>query len=169
MQLDSKNTAIVLDSTADFPEAAERFPNWRVVPLYVRFGDESFKDYEELGPLEFYERLRTAPELPTTSQPTPGDFLAAYEGLAGYGRIVSLHISAKLSGTSQSARTAADQLEGDRVRVYDSQTASAATRCWPSQSSAGSTAVRATRRSRSSWSDTRARRVSSSPSTRSST
>ncbi len=127
MQLNSDNTAIVLDSTADFPEAPERFPNWRVVPLYVRFGDESFKDYEELGPLEFYERLRTAPELPTTSQPTPGDFLAAYEGLSGYERIVSLHISAKLSGTVQSARTAADQLEGARVRVYDSQTASAAT------------------------------------------
>ena len=99
MNLTSLNTAIVLDSTADFPEAPERFPNWRVVPLYVRFGDESFKDYVELGPDEFYARLRTAPTLPTTSQPTPGDFVAAYEELAGYERILSLHIAGRLSGT----------------------------------------------------------------------
>ena len=126
MQLTTENTAIVLDSTADFPEAPQRFANWRVVPLYVRFGDESFKDYVELSPPAFYARLRTAFETPTTSQPTPGDFLAAYEELSGYERIVSLHISTKLSGTAQSARTAARELEGDRVHVYDSQTASAA-------------------------------------------
>ena len=64
MNLDAGNTAIVVDSTADFPEAPERFPNWRVVPLYVLFGDESHKDYVELGPQDFYARLRTAPELP---------------------------------------------------------------------------------------------------------
>ena len=58
VNLTAENTAIVLDSTADFPEAAERFPNWRMVPLYVRFGDESYRDYVELGPHEFYERLR---------------------------------------------------------------------------------------------------------------
>jgi len=126
MDLNAENTAIVLDSTADFPEAATRFPSWRIVPLYVRFGDESFRDYEELGPDAFYERLRTAPATPTTSQPTPGDFLAAYEELAGFDRILSLHIASKLSGTAQSARTAAEQVGGDRIRVHDSQTASAA-------------------------------------------
>ena len=119
------NTAIVLDSTADFPDANERFANWRMVPLYVRFGDESYRDYVELGPEEFYARLRTVTELPTTSQPTPGDFLATYEGLAEYERIFSLQISAKLSGTFESARTAAAQV-GDKVRVIDTETASAA-------------------------------------------
>ena len=59
MNLTAENTAIVLDSTADFPEAPERFPNWRVVPLYVRFGDESYRDYVDLGPDEFYARLAT--------------------------------------------------------------------------------------------------------------
>src|SRR5207248_8114603 len=78
VKLDARNTAIVLDSTADFPEAPERFANWRVVPLHVRFGDQSFRDYVELTPGQFYARLRTADELPTTSQPTPADFLAAY-------------------------------------------------------------------------------------------
>ena len=125
MQLTAANTAIVVDSTADFPEAQERFPNWRMVPLYVRFGDQSYRDYVELGPDEFYARLRTADELPTTSQPTPGDFLAAYEELGAYERIYSLHISAKLSGTFESARTAASEL-GDKVRMVDTETASAA-------------------------------------------
>jgi DegV family protein with EDD domain len=125
VELTARNTAIVLDSTADFPEAPERFPNWRVVPLYVLFGDESYRDYVELSPNEFYARLRTATELPTTSQPTPGDFLACYEELAAYDRIYSLHISAVLSGTFQSAGTAAAQL-GDKVRVVDSESASAA-------------------------------------------
>jgi DegV family protein with EDD domain len=120
------NTAIVLDSTADFPEAAERFPNWRVVPLYVNFGTESFRDGVDLTALQFYDRLRSAPELPTTSQPTPADFLACYEELAGYERILSLHIASKLSGTFQSAGTAADMLGDGRVRTIDTQTASAA-------------------------------------------
>jgi DegV family protein with EDD domain len=126
VKLTAANTAIVLDSTADFPEAPQRFANWRVVPLYVRFGDESYKDYIELSPEEFYARLRTAPELPTTSQPTPGDFLETYEQLAAYDRVYSLHISSVLSGTYQSAVTAADELGGDSVRVVDSESASAA-------------------------------------------
>ena len=126
MNLTAENTAIVVDSTADFPDAPERFPNWRVVPLYVRFGDESFRDYVELAPNAFYERLRSAEQTPTTSQPTPGDFLAAYEDLAGYERILSLHIAGKLSGTIESARTAAQMLGHDRVRTIDSESASAA-------------------------------------------
>jgi fatty acid kinase fatty acid binding subunit len=125
VELTAGNTAIVVDSTADFPEAPERFPNWRVVPLYVRFGDESFRDYVDLAPAGFYERLRAAPETPSTSQPTPGDFLAAYEELAGFERILSLHIAGKLSGTLESARTAARDL-GDKVRAIDSGSASAA-------------------------------------------
>ena len=124
MELDSGNTAIVLDSTADFPDGQRRFPSWRVVPLYVRFGAESFRDYVDLSPSEFYSRLRSAPELPTTSQPTPADFTAAYEQLADFGRIYSFHIPAKLSGTWQSARNAAEQF-GDRIRVIDTGSASA--------------------------------------------
>jgi len=129
VELTAENTAIVVDSTADFPEAPQRFPNWRVVPLYVRFGDESYRDYVELEPEAFYARLRNATETPSTSQPTPGDFLAAYEELAGYERILSLHIAGKLSGTIESARSAARLLaeqDADRVRTIDSESASAA-------------------------------------------
>ena len=126
MNLTAENTAIVLDSTADFPDASDRFANWRVVPLYVNFGTESYRDGVDLTAHEFYERLRTSTELPTTSQPTPGDFLAVYEQLAGYERILSIHIAASLSGTFQSAGTAAMQLGDGRVRTIDSQSASVA-------------------------------------------
>jgi len=126
VNLNAGNTAIVLDSTADFPDAQQRFPNWRVVPLYVNFGTDSFKDGVDLTAAAFYERLRTAAELPTTSQPTPGDFLAAYEELGAYERIFSVHIAAKLSGTFQSAGTAAAQLGDGRVRTVDSDSASVA-------------------------------------------
>jgi DegV family protein with EDD domain len=125
VELSAENTAIVLDSTADFPDAPERFPNWRVVPLYVRFGADSFRDYVDIGPAEFYERLRTAEELPTTSQPTPKDFQTAYDELAAYERIFAFPVSAKLSGTYESAQRAASET-GDRVRVIDTETASAA-------------------------------------------
>ena len=127
MNLTAANTAIVLDSTADFPEGPERFPNWRIVPLYVRFGETSYKDYVELGPEEFYEKLRSSPVVPTTSQPTPGDFLAVYEELAPrYERILSLQISSTLSGTFASAESAAEMLGGSAVRVIDTGTVACA-------------------------------------------
>ena len=125
MRLTAENTGIVLDSTADFPHAQDRFPNWRVVPLYVRFGADSYRDYVDIEPAEFYARLRTAEELPTTSQPTPADFAAAYKELASFERVLSLNLSSKLSGTFQSAGTAAAATDG-RVRVIDTGTASAA-------------------------------------------
>lgn len=146
MNLSAENTAIVLDSTADFPDAAQRFPSWRVVPLYVNFGADSYRDGVDMTAASFYERLRTSAELPTTSQPTPSDFLNAYAELAGYERILSLQISARVSGTFQSAEAAAGELaslEGrrdgaattpresapqaeprGRVRVFDTETAS---------------------------------------------
>jgi len=126
VNLTTENTALVLDSTSDYPEAPARFPNMRFVPLYVRFGDDTYRDYVELSSDEFFEKLRTSPVLPATSQPTPQDFLAAYEELAGYERIYSIHVSSKVSGTYQSAELAAQELGGDKVRLVDSLTASLA-------------------------------------------
>jgi len=126
VNLTTENTAVVLDSTSDYPEAPSRFPNMRFVPLYVRFGDDTYRDYLELGPAEFYEKLRTSPVTPATAQPTPQDFVTAYEELASYETIYSLHVSSKLSGTFQSAELAAEEIGGDKVRVVDSQTASLA-------------------------------------------
>ena len=126
MNLTTENTAVVLDSTSDYPDAPARFPNMRFVPLYVRFGDDTYRDYVELGPADFFEKLRTSPVLPATAQPTPQDVLAAYESLAGYERIYSLHLSPKLSGTFQSAEIAAQELGGERVHVVDTQSVSLA-------------------------------------------
>jgi DegV family protein with EDD domain len=125
LNLTVENTAIVLDSTADLPDAANRFPNWRVVPLYVRFGDESLRDGVDIAPAEFYARLRDSAVFPTTSQPTPGDFLACYEELGRFERIFSLHVSARVSGTFASAESAAAELGDGRVRPIDTETASA--------------------------------------------
>jgi DegV family protein with EDD domain len=125
LRLTAENTAIVLDSTADLPDAADRFPNWRVVPLYVRFGDESLRDGVDISAAEFYERLRGSSVFPTTSQPTPGDFLACYRELGAYERVFSLHVSARVSGTFASAETAAAELGGGRVRAIDTEIASA--------------------------------------------
>jgi DegV family protein with EDD domain len=122
--LTPKNTALVLDSTADFPDARERFPNMRVVPLYVNFGSETFRDYVELDPHTFYARLGAASATPTTSQPTPQDFLQTYEELSAYERVYSLHISALLSGTLGSATLAAQEVGGDRIRVVDTESVS---------------------------------------------
>ena len=124
MNLDVANTAIVLDSTADFPEGPERFPNWRIVPLYVNLGGESYRDYVDLAPRELYRRL-VAGESATTSQPTPGDFLAVYQELEQrYERVYSLQLSSTLSGTFASASAAAAGVGA--VRVVDTRTVSAA-------------------------------------------
>jgi DegV family protein with EDD domain len=82
------------------------------------------RDGVDISAGEFYEQLRGSSVFPTTSQPTPGDFLACYEELGGYERIFSLHISARVSGTFASAETAAGEL-GGRVRAIDTETASA--------------------------------------------
>jgi DegV family protein with EDD domain len=128
VELTRESTAIVLDSTSDLLDARERHPNLRVVPLYVLFDGVPLRDHVDIAPAEFYERLGASTTLPTTSQPTPDDFLACYRELrdAGYERIWSLHVSAKLSGTFESARRAAEELGGAVVRVVDTGTASLA-------------------------------------------
>jgi fatty acid kinase fatty acid binding subunit len=128
LDLTRENTAIVLDSTSDLFDARDRHSNMRIVPLYVLFDGEALRDHIDIGPAAFYERLASSKTLPTTSQPTPADFLACYEELraAGFARIWSLHLTSKLSGTYESAVRAAEQLGGDIVRVVDTETASLA-------------------------------------------
>jgi DegV family protein with EDD domain len=120
VQLFAENTAIVLDSTADCPDPEARYANWRMVPLYVRFGDETFREYVDLSPEEFYRRLRDAPEPPRSSTPSPADFAAAYEELSDYDRILAVLLSARLSGTLESARLGAESTGDERVELIDS-------------------------------------------------
>jgi DegV family protein with EDD domain len=120
VRLTADNTAVVLDSTADLADARERHPNWRTVHLYVSFGEEVFREYAELSPEDFYDRLRAGREPPRSSQPSPADFEAAFGSLAGYERVLCVLLPAKLSGTAESARLAAESRDDKRVVVIDS-------------------------------------------------
>ncbi|MDA0987825.1 MAG: DegV family protein [Chloroflexi bacterium] len=117
---------VVTDSTADLPPALAKELGITVVPLNVHFGTEVYRDGVEILPDEFYQRLMNSPRLPTTSQPTVGDFLQSYQELSQTtDEIVSVHISAKLSGTMNSANQAREQFQGNcRIETVDSQTGS---------------------------------------------
>lgn len=119
--LTTENTCVVLDSTSDRPPA--EFPaNWRHIPLSVRFGTETLRDYVDITPTEFYRRLPLSRELPKTSQPSAGEFAELYASLAGYERVYSIHLSGKLSGTIESANLAAS--EHPNVTVVDTHSVS---------------------------------------------
>lgn len=119
MHLTAENTAVVLDSTSDLADARERHPNWRTVHLYVRFGEQNFREYAELSPEEFYERLRASTEQPRSSQPSPADFEGVFKELEGYEWVLCVLLPAKLSGTAESARLAAESAGDERVIVID--------------------------------------------------
>jgi len=116
-------TAIVTDSTTSLPPGVLERPDVRVVPLTFNFGpEESYTDKVDLSNEEFYERLRTSDEFPTTSQPPAGAFVEAYEDLSAYDDILVLTISSGLSGTYDSAATAAGMVDRP-VEVVDTETA----------------------------------------------
>ena len=101
---------VVTDSTADIPPELAQSLGITVVPCNVNFGTETFKDGVDLSAEEFYERLINGPQFPSTSQPSPGDFVETYERVGdGADAIVSVHVSAKLSGTYNSAVQAKEQ------------------------------------------------------------
>jgi DegV family protein with EDD domain len=122
--------AVVTDSTAYLPTELAEQERIHVVSLYVVFGgDRTVPEVEITDYPAFFEELRTAESLPTTSQPSVGDFVSAYEPLlAEGGEVLSIHISGGLSGTAEAARQAAQALErdgkgGERVSVVDSRSA----------------------------------------------
>ena len=99
--------AVVTDSTTYLPVGMIADLGVHTVDLYVGWNDDH-RPESEYEIEAFYERLRTSPDLPSTSQPSVGDFLACYEPLAEAGRdVVSVHIAGGLSGTCESAREAA--------------------------------------------------------------
>ena len=117
---------IVTDSGSGMtPEVARQF-GVTVVPLYVHFGTETFREGVDLELDEFLSRLKSAPQLPTTSQPSAGDFMQVYKPLIAEGsEVISIHLSSKLSGTVASANTACEMLPGAGIHVVDSQFISA--------------------------------------------
>jgi fatty acid kinase fatty acid binding subunit len=123
--------ALVTDSTVNMADDWLKRYDITVVPVYVNFGNNSFKDYVEIPPAEFYKRLAgikaAGGELPKTSQPSPADFERAYSALARSGakHIISVHVAANSSGTVNSALIAKDMVgQKAQVHVVDSATTS---------------------------------------------
>jgi DegV family protein with EDD domain len=123
-------TAVVTDTTAYLPDDVVAENGIRLVSLYVTLDGEQRRESEIAGAAygEFFDRLRRSDEGATTSQPSVGDFLEVYEPLLAEGRdVVSVHISAGISGTVESARQARQRLiddgkGGERIQVLDSRT-----------------------------------------------
>ncbi len=116
---------IVTDSACDLPVEVLEQEGAGMVPLTVHFGDEQLKDAIEIKPIDFYPKLATSPHHPRTSQPSPADFVECYQRVAPAGEsIVSIHLSARLSGTYQSAVLAKSMLPEVDVEVFDSRSAS---------------------------------------------
>lgn len=115
---------IITDSTSDIPQNIANKLGVGIIPIYVRFGNQLFRDGVDIQSDELYRMLVTSPQWhPATSQPTPKDFEAFYKeyGAKSDG-IISIHISSKISGTCNSALLAKDNL-GDKyhIEVIDSQ------------------------------------------------
>lgn len=118
---------VVTDSTSDLPKDLAEELGVTVVPLTVYFGEEAYKDGVEMSSSDFFKRLTSGNVIPRTTQPTVGDFEAAYRPLAEQGHeILSVHISDKLSGTMNSARAGALEVPDAKIEIVDTRTASLA-------------------------------------------
>jgi uncharacterized protein len=123
--VERRAVAVVTDSSADLPDPVLDRHRIALVPLQVVFGDETFRDRVELKPEEFYRKLRSARELPTTSQPTPADFVRVLrDARAEADEVVAVLLSAALSGTFASAQAAVRAAGISGVHLVDSRSAS---------------------------------------------
>ncbi len=119
--------AIVTDSVSDISQKIAKEFKITVVPLTVIFGTDQFLDGVELSNSEFFQKLETDPNHPSTSQPSPEAFVKTYEKLLKKGfEILSVHVSAKLSGTINSAEQAIKSLDTNKIKIVDTGTASMA-------------------------------------------
>lgn len=119
---------IVTDSTWDFDESIRKEHDIDVVPLYLTIKGKRYREGVDISNEEFYEIMKSAERFPQTSQPTPSDFVETYKKLLkDFEKILSIHISSKLSGTYNSALIAKNEIDkDDRITVIDSKNASGA-------------------------------------------
>lgn len=118
------NIAIVTDSTSDLTEEFIGDLNVSIIPLKTKLGDNYYREGIDINRKEFWKRLLSERILPKTSQPSPAEFKALYEKLfkQGYKKIISIHISSKMSGTQQAARVAKGMVsQGDNITIVDSK------------------------------------------------
>ncbi|CAD2070769.1 DegV family protein [Phocicoccus pinnipedialis] len=117
--------AIVVDSTAYLSEEIKKQNNIYSISLNTIFGEDTYREGKDITTEEFYEKMRGFSKLPNTSQPSIGDYILLLEELNkdGYTDVISLHLSAEISGTCQNALAAAKSVEGINVHVVDSEIA----------------------------------------------
>ena len=116
---------VVTDSTAYIPEEALGELQIPIMPLWLIWGDERFRDGVDIDPPTFYQRLRQSAAHPTTSQPSVGEFVDFFRQVAdGTDGIVAVLVTGKLSGTVSSAEAAQAELPELNIRVVDSMTTS---------------------------------------------
>jgi DegV family protein with EDD domain len=116
---------IITDSTADLSKELYEKYDIGCVPLTVHLAEKSWLDFYDIEPDEYYAMLRRTRAFPSTSQPSPQDFVDAFTPFAERGEpILSIHLSSKLSGTYQSALLARNHFPEARIEVFDSLQAS---------------------------------------------
>jgi len=120
-----RSCTLVVDGGVDLPEDLVRQYGIQVVPLTVHFGAESYQSGVSITPAEFYLRLKERGEFPTTSQPSVGDYVEAYQRAAEHGLpILSIHLSSGLSGSYNAARAACTLLPHLEITQVDTMTLS---------------------------------------------
>ncbi|MCA9950082.1 MAG: DegV family protein [Anaerolineales bacterium] len=120
--MSKKKVALVIDSTANLPEEFVEKYNIYVIPLIVNWAGESLRDGVDITPTAFYERLTRAKEMPSTSQPSAGEFVDVFSKAAETAEsILCLTISSELSGTFASANAARDMLEDIPIDIVDTR------------------------------------------------
>ena len=140
---DKRPVAVLADSSADLPDAVLDRQHIALVPLQVMFGDRTYRDRVELKPEEFYRLMRESKTLPTTSQPTPADFIQAYrDAKTEADEVVVVLVSGALSGTLQSGAAAVKAAGLEGIHLVDSRSASLGL---------GLLALRATELAESGW------------------
>ncbi|HOJ00688.1 MAG TPA: DegV family protein [Anaerolineaceae bacterium] len=113
---------VVTDSTAHLPENLIQELDLRIIPLHVVWGDKVYQDNVDLKSENFYTMLKQAKDLPTTSQPSPKEFMDLYKPILDAGdKIISIHISSGISGTVNSAFQAKEMLGSQDIEIVDSK------------------------------------------------
>lgn len=121
-----KKIAIVTDSTAYLPKDFVKYHNIRVIPVKIHWDDVTFVDGVDITPTQFYERLEKSSTIPSTTQPSAGDFLQVFKELAPhYDGIVAPLISSGISGTVNSAQAAVSMFSEIPIEIIDTHSTSA--------------------------------------------
>jgi DegV family protein with EDD domain len=119
--MSNQKIVVMTDSTAYIPAPALEGLQVPVIPLWLIWGEERFRDGVDIQPSAFYQRLRSSKDFPTTSQPSAGEFESFFQEVSdGVDAVVAVHISSEISGTVPNAQAAVTQLPGLTIKVVDS-------------------------------------------------